>query len=77
MHSVTMKAPSHISTHVNPLQQITEYYGMSIIPETSEDILKMCPCVSVSTDGSATSPPMFCSVMAIPAAIFPGVPKAL
>lgn len=23
------------------------------------------------------SPPMFCSVMAIPAAIFPGVPKAL
>lgn len=28
-------------------------------------------------DLRVTSPPMFCSVMAIPAAIFPGVPKAL
>lgn len=66
---------THEHAHINHKQQNHRILVSS--PKCHRKFLKMCVCVRVRTDVSTTSPPMFCSVMAIPAAIFPGVPKAL
>lgn len=59
------------SAHHTLLPTLFQKYQVGI----HEKKIIMCTCEDRWR--RATSPPMFCNVMAMPAAIFPGVPKAL